>query len=363
MKKALSLHIGLNEFDRNHYGEDGFLKNPENDVRDMMKLAKCAGYEAMPLFTKDATAARVFREIEHAADVLEAGDTFLITYSGHGSKVNDMREKDEDDKTDEIWCLYDRMVLDDELYRCWSAFKRGVRILVISDSCHSGTVARMATTKSRRTELATGSSRLLPEFRAREIVSDNKVLYEGIKFSISRGIDQKVEASVLLLAACQDHQLAGDGRGDNGTFTEQLLRVWNNGAFSGNHREFFNAIASGIPASAGQTPNFFWATEVDSVFENEIPFNGTVRSMSAFQPGDGKVKLEIEVDSERLRGISLDELQEMLESDAAEVLLEIYRKVQEAKEQMSFKRENGGGRTVGHNASNNGRKHRGSAAI
>ena len=43
---------------------------------------------------------------------------------------------------EETWVLYDRQLVDDELYKIWSKFKPGVRILVLSDSCHNGTVTR-----------------------------------------------------------------------------------------------------------------------------------------------------------------------------------------------------------------------------
>ena len=38
--------------------------------------------------------------------------------------------------------LYDRQLIDDELYQLWSAFTAKVRIVMLSDSCHSGTVAK-----------------------------------------------------------------------------------------------------------------------------------------------------------------------------------------------------------------------------
>ena len=46
---------------------------------------------------------------------------------------------DEPDRTDETWVLFDRQLVDDELYEMWPQFVPGVRILVLSDSCHSGT--------------------------------------------------------------------------------------------------------------------------------------------------------------------------------------------------------------------------------
>jgi hypothetical protein len=49
---------------------------------------------------------------------------------------------DEEDQLDETWCLYDGQLIDDELYLELSKFAEGVRILVLSDSCHSGTMIR-----------------------------------------------------------------------------------------------------------------------------------------------------------------------------------------------------------------------------
>jgi hypothetical protein len=49
---------------------------------------------------------------------------------------------DEGDGADETWCLQDRQFLDDELFQHFRLFKPGVRIIVISDSCHSGTVTK-----------------------------------------------------------------------------------------------------------------------------------------------------------------------------------------------------------------------------
>ena len=64
-----------------------------------------------------------------------------MTYSGHGGQVPD-GDDEEADSSDETWVAFDRQIVDDELYELWGKFKPGVRIVVLSDSCHSGSVNR-----------------------------------------------------------------------------------------------------------------------------------------------------------------------------------------------------------------------------
>jgi hypothetical protein len=46
MPHGMSLHIGLNSVDPNHYeGWDGTLVACENDANDMQKIASSLGYE------------------------------------------------------------------------------------------------------------------------------------------------------------------------------------------------------------------------------------------------------------------------------------------------------------------------------
>ena len=49
---------------------------------------------------------------------------------------------EEEDKKDETWCLYDGELIDDEVFIELAQFAEGVRIIVLSDSCHSGSVVR-----------------------------------------------------------------------------------------------------------------------------------------------------------------------------------------------------------------------------
>nr|WP_304521779.1 caspase family protein [Bacillus toyonensis] len=65
---------------------------------------------------------------------------FFVSYSGRGGQ--NRKRNDETDGFDETRCLYDGQFTDDELYSLWHLFKEDVRIIVLSDSCHSGTVTR-----------------------------------------------------------------------------------------------------------------------------------------------------------------------------------------------------------------------------
>src|SRR5262245_54572834 len=140
--RGLSLHIGLNAVNPRHYaGWSGDLVACEFDANDMAALAAAQKIKPTTLLTRQATRANVLKAIRAAAKTLRAGDLFLLTYSGHGGQIPDV-SGEEKDKKDETWCFYDGEFIDDELYNELGGFPDGVRILVLSDSCHSGTVTR-----------------------------------------------------------------------------------------------------------------------------------------------------------------------------------------------------------------------------
>jgi len=140
--KGISLHIGLNRVDPVHYaGWKGELVACETDARDMETIARSQGFLTQSLFTNRATSTAVLDAVEKAGKELVEDDFFLLTYSGCGGQINDS-DKDESDGLDKTWVLYDRELVDDELYAMWSHFRPGVRILVLSDCCHSGTMTK-----------------------------------------------------------------------------------------------------------------------------------------------------------------------------------------------------------------------------
>jgi hypothetical protein len=273
--RALSLHIGLNLVDPKHYGGwSGPLAACEFDANDMAALAKSAGMAASKLLTRAATRKAVLGAIRKAAKALKRGDLFFLSYSGHGGQVADA-SGDEPDKQDETWCLYDAQLIDDELYFELSKFAAGVRVLVLSDSCHSGTV-----TRARPEPPPPGTrARLMPADVALRVYETHRAFYDRLQTDVAQAagkasiadpdavlatlavqggrvqsIARRLKAAVILISGCQDNQVALDGD-HNGAFTGQLRRIWNSGKFDGTHAQFHARIVAGMPAT--QTPNLF----------------------------------------------------------------------------------------------------------
>lgn len=269
--KGLSLHLGLNRVDPAHYvGWNGALTACEFDAKDMKALATKQGFTTRTLLTAQATSAAVITQIQQAATTLKSGDIFFLSYSGHGGQVPDTNG-DEVDGQDETWVLFDRELVDDELYALWSRFAAGVRIVMLSDSCHSGSVAKVMPTFLRANGIAAlpPRSRLMPPDVALKTYRRNKALYDGIQKQTPSAEKARVRATVLLISGCQDNQLSLDGP-RNGLFTEKLRKVWNGAKFTGTHKQFRNKISALMPAS--QTPNYYKVGAINAAFEAQKPF-------------------------------------------------------------------------------------------
>ncbi len=285
---GLSLHIGINEVSAAHYeGWTGPLAACEFDANDMAAIAKTRGIKPTVLLTKKGTRANVLASIRKAAKVLKTGDLFFMSYSGHGGQVPDV-SGEEPDKQDETWCLFDGQLIDDELYYELSKFKAGVRVLVLSDSCHSGTVVRAGRPAPGTPEQR---PRIMPPAVGLRVYAAHKAYYDKLQGEVAKAaggsitdpdtalaqvavsgrltaIVKKFQPSVILISGCQDNQFSMDGN-HNGAFTEQVLQVWNNGGFSGNHAVFHAKVRAGLPPS--QSPNLFTLGPA-AAFLKQTPF-------------------------------------------------------------------------------------------
>ena len=280
MPTGISIHIGLNHLDERHYGSRHSLAGCLGDVEAMHRLAVDAGFEARVIRAEEATADAVLAAIRAAAGRLASGDILLVTYSGHGARVEDVNG-DEGDGWDETWCLYDRELVDDELYDCWADFPAGARILVISDSCFSGDIIRddpsdtgpriakkpslwgtvaLAETYAALAAFAPATARPLRRMRdgrqrrvralskkvAKGVYERNRQLYDSVQRDLPPR--RPVQADVLLLSAAQDNEAAADGDG-NGAFTAALVEIWSGGNFEGDyyalHAQLYHRLTPG----------------------------------------------------------------------------------------------------------------------
>jgi len=273
MAKGISLHLGLNSVDPGHYdGWSGKLAACEADANDMESIAKSRSFATTKFLTKQATRKAVLQTLSDAAGKLGKGDIFFLTYSGHGGQVPDTGG-DEKDRMDETWCLYDGELIDDELYAAYGKFKEGVRILVLSDSCHSGTVTREAHYQAKAVTPVGGAApryRNMPRDVALRVYGANKPFYDAIQASVARKAETtEIGASVILISGCQDNQLSSDGDA-NGLFTGTLRTVWKDGAFKKPYSNFRTAIVDLMPPD--QTPNYYVTGRADATFAKQSPF-------------------------------------------------------------------------------------------
>ena len=210
MGKGISLHIGLNSVDPQRYeGWSGPLNACEADANDMADLGSSRELLVhQAAHQRSDTGGAVLNGIGDAAKNLKSGDIFFLTYSGHGGQAPDLNNE-EPDGMDETWCLYDGQLIDDELYSSWGAFASGVRIFLLSDSCHSGTVSKAIHYREKLRSGLPPVYRAMPDEVALRVYQNNKSFYDPILKirNLSEALSA-VKASVLLISGCQDNQLS-----------------------------------------------------------------------------------------------------------------------------------------------------------
>lgn len=259
MAIGISLHIGLNEVDTVNYdGSPWTLPSGENDASSMRDIADSQNFQWNLLMTDQATAQNVLDAIDQAANTLNSGDIFVLTYSGHGSQMYDERWNEYYD----VWLLYDRMLTSHELFMRWARFKPGVRVFYITDSCFNGTMG----------------SRSLPPYIGLTKMLVLPFHQEFIKHGLPI-LRATIKTSVLHFSACLDGQYANFDD-SHGFFTETLLFLWSNGQFQQSYVKLYQDIVCCLGLLLGDTgrayppqvPGYESFGVPTWNFEGQIPF-------------------------------------------------------------------------------------------
>jgi hypothetical protein len=303
MATGISIHVGVNATKAPGISVQPLL-GCENDAEAMRKLARARRFVPVdnspdvPIIREKATFENVLGKIRLAAEKLVAGDIFLFTFSGHGTRRG-ADDPQEADMKDETLVLFDKLLVDNVLRRrLWPTFRAGVRVVMVSDSCHSGGAAmslapdRESETESRvggpsatwsrgqvRPGIATQRAivgrpvvgkpqngfrvRAVTEAQAQAHFDLLKQFYKELRESLP-ATPPPLNAPILLLAACEEFETTRDGL-PNGVFTKALLDVFNTDG-SKTYTQLKNSIAQKLQQAnatnhpvlvkVGQSPSF-----------------------------------------------------------------------------------------------------------
>lgn len=209
-------------------GSQNDLNGCVNDQMDLEKKLKSdfPGFEIIKFKDSEVTRKCFIDQIVQAISVLRSGDVLLLHYSGHGTYTYDS-SGDESDGYDEAVYLYDGMVIDDDIGEALKAIPEGATVLLLFDSCFSGTVTR---------EIVNFKNRFVPS-------------KDSAKPLVKRRRFAKSEMNWMVFSGCGEHQTSADsyfsGR-YNGAFTYYALKTLKPGI---TYREWFTAIHRYLPSS------------------------------------------------------------------------------------------------------------------
>ncbi|EPF08342.1 TPA: caspase family protein [Bacillus cereus] len=244
--KKLALITGIN-YRGSKYELGGCINDASMILNTLVKKFDFNQSNIQLLIEEVATKKNILKGLEWLVNQLEPGDIGLFTYSGHGTQTADLPPIDEEDMLDEaivpIDALADQsnLIRDDEINTILSNIPKGVKFVVILDSCHSGTGTRnfgnyysipQARTiedvkaiinsfnNVERRDLSSIKPRYIPPTQT---IQDIKMIMSGFE-PIRKDFSSFSGPNHILLAGCKADQVSYD-EGTYGRFTKALTDV------------------------------------------------------------------------------------------------------------------------------------------
>lgn len=204
---------------------------PGCDVDSSTFFAMCeeSGVQAALFQNAAANRSNLLAAARSAWADMKPGDLFIFYISGHGGQKADA-DGDEEDGVDETICLWDGPLSDDVLRDLWDEVPAGVRVFMVTDTCHSGT-----------------------NFRYKP---------RSLRASMSR----EFKGGLIHYGGCADGSFSyGDASG--GVFTTALVDAW---SATNTYLSWFVAASATMPKN--QIPTYAEWGNVDDAFRNALVF-------------------------------------------------------------------------------------------
>jgi len=207
----------------NYPGSANDLNGCINDQKNI--VSKLPDFFVRTFKDSEATIARFVSEVGAVVSQAKEGDKIVIHYSGHGTYVAD-KSGDEADGYDEAIYLYDGALIDDKINEVLQKIPNGVTVVILLDSCFSGTATRKL---SRPRFIQT--ERALPKKVRKRFLRSNEIKW-------------------IVFSGCSENQTSADayiGGEYNGAFTYYAMKALNR---SFTYEQWYNEIRKYLPSKS-----------------------------------------------------------------------------------------------------------------
>ena len=249
--KKMAVCVGINDY-------PGYI----NDLRGCVRDAKAwsailqSKYDFDPptvLLEFQATIQNVTTAVTKMINSATPDSHLVWTYSGHGTSIENKRPDKTDGRAEAI-VLYDGLLLDSTIRSLLEKLPRGVRMTIISDSCHSGTLSRMQRLSRFRLQGADyPNPRYMPPEAIKFAKSVRQIPTNGRVFRL---INEQSMPEILI-SGCTAIETARDACIDgqfNGAMSYYALKILNENPRL-TYNEFYAKLRSYLPsAQYNQTP-------------------------------------------------------------------------------------------------------------